>query len=221
LTLRADLVLTAAIALVFGLAAGLLIGHSLGGGAPRPAPAAEVANEHDAHLDPDEARRMLALHEELLARSPEDVGLLQTVGEYRTLAGDLDGALAAYTQAVDLASARGAAPSALADLVLRVGVVQVERGEIGEGLESFDEAAALDPGDVSSRLSSVWVLVNRVMMAPPPGWTRKDAVARAEALIAEVLAIDPAQPDALELRQLIDAMRRTAPGAAAPGAAAP
>ncbi len=215
---RLHVALPAIVTFVFGAAFGLIAGrmafgpkpgqaHGAGQAAParageaaRPAPAVDPAAE-EADL-----RRTLEAHEKLLVASPDDVRLLRSVGNYRALLGKHEDALAAYRRAREVASAAGDTPQVVQVLVDE-GVSLAEAGDLGEAFALLREAATLDPKDTRSRLTQVAIYILRVMPQPPPGFDRKEAVATAERLLAEVEAIEPANPHAAEFRGIIDSVR--------------
>src|SRR5439155_3943945 len=92
----------------------------------------------------------------------------------------------------------------------------------------LDEAQKADPMDTRSRLTAAAIYLTRIMPARtlPPGFDRKEALAKAEALLDEVLRIDPKNQFALGFQSQIDQVRasmgRPRPGAAVvPPAGAP
>lgn len=217
MAVRQDVALPAAVTFAIGLVAGFLVAHAVGRGrqvAPEArtavpgaaAPAASPSGGGQA----EQARELLTVHEGLLADNPDDPDLLRTVGNYRSLLGDQEGALEVYGRAEELTRGSEAGEDRVA-LLVDMGVAHAELGDLPEALRLLEDAAALDATDVRSRLSQVYLYLTRVMPAPPPGFDRREAVHRAERLIDEVLAIDPHQSDALQFKQLIDSARASRP----------
>lgn len=221
---RLEVLLPTAVAFLFGIGTGVVIHHAVttgrqaepGSGPERaraaPATPAGGATAADEAAQVAEMERMLAVHEQLVEDNPDDPSLMRTVGNYRSLLGDQRGALAMYERARELQGA--AAPvEERSQLLVDIAVSRAELGDTMEAIAMLEEAAALDPEDVRSRLSQAYLYLTRVMPSPPPGFDRREAVSRTESLLDEVLAIDPDNADALQFRQLIDSVRRTRPGA--------
>ena len=230
---RLQAALPAILTFIFGVAFGLIAGRMLwtkpaaappSAAAPMMGGGAGEGMQQQQEPDPAQAeaetRRMLALHEQQLAKSPDDVGLTRIVANYHADLGEADEALALYARARELAEKAGD-EAQVTDIMIDEGIELVEKGDIKGGLERMAQAATRDPKDVRGRLTRVVVYMQRVMPAPPPGFDRKEALASAETLIAEVLAIDPQNEFAIQFQQTIDGVRGSMkrPGAAPPGEA--
>ena len=211
---RLEVALPATVTFVFGLAAGLVIGHVVtkdGEPAQGPPPVAAVSPEQvqapAGGPSEAEARRTLDVHLQLLEGKPDDVHLLRTVGNYHAMLGELDQAMARYRRAEELARA-GADQAELPQLLVDRAVVHAEQGDLPQALEVLQEAAALDPEDTRSRMSAAYLYLVRVMPAPPPGFDRRTAVQKAEILLDEVLALEPDNADARRFKDLIVSVRQ-------------
>lgn len=237
---RVNAALPAVLTFVFGLAFGLVAGRILWGDATRSAETARAGAApaamggsamgegsgqppaRDEGPSPEKLRALLAQHEALLAKTPDDVGLLRTVGQYHAMLDEQEKALERYGRARELAEKAGDAGQAQ-QILIDEGIALSEAKDVKGAFAKLREAAARDPKDVRSRLTQVAIYLMRVMPAPPEGFDRKAAVADAETLLDEVQAIDPQNPTALEFRGYIDSVRQMMgrPRADAPAEAAP
>jgi hypothetical protein len=228
---RLQVALPAVLTFVFGVAFGIVAGRML---FTRPAQApgmqaqampmgagpqaeAQQAEPTPAEVEA-ESRRMLDLHAQQLAKAPDDVGLNRMVANYHVDLGESDEALALYGRARELAEKAGDAAQ-VTDIMIDEGIALVEKGDIAGGLKRMEDAAARDPKDIRGRLTRTVVYLQRVMPSPPPGFDRRQALASAEGLIAEVLAIDPQNEYALQFRSTIESVRGMMRQGAAEGAA--
>ena len=177
-------------------------GGAMGGGSDHEGEQAPQSPDED----PAVMRQRLALHEQLLAKNPEDVRLLRTVGNYQGLLGDNDAALATYAKAEKLARDKGESTQ-LVEILCDEGVSLAEKRDLVGAFAKLDEARRLSPSDTRSRLTAAVILMTRVMPSPPPGFDRKEAVVKAEALLGEVLAIEPNEPNATQMLGLINQIR--------------
>jgi tetratricopeptide (TPR) repeat protein len=212
--LRLEVALPAAVAFMVGAATGLTIGWVAGKGgqvAPAAQPTTATAPSEPAAAADEQAqlRQMLAVHEKLLADDPESPTLLRTVGTYHSALGEHDEALGYLEKAEENAQRAALEPAERAAILTDLGIVHAERGDVAQALEKLRAASSLDPGDARSRLAQVYVYLTRVMPNPPPGTDRKQAVATAEALLAEALAIEPTNADALQFKALLDSVRKS------------
>ena len=218
--------LPAILMFVFGLCAGVLVGYATWGGAQVEPAAAQMAparagesaqaqggqDRRAAAPPPDEdpavLRKRLEVHEGLLAESPEDVRLLRTVGNYHGMLGQQDEALAAYAKAEALARQKGETTQ-LVEILTDQAVALTEKEDFTAAFAKLDEAGKAAPSDTRSRLTAAVILMTRVMSAPtpPPGFDRKESVLRAEALLREVLVIQPNEPNAVEMLGYIESIR--------------
>jgi tetratricopeptide (TPR) repeat protein len=222
--LRTEVVLPSLFACLFGVAAGLVIGFQVGKGGQveadearsrrGPAPAGARGEEQGAAPD-DAARREMQLreaiasHEEALTEDPDNIQLLWTVAGFHVSLGQPEEALTYYARA-DAVMASGSVEvtdaereNALVDEALAHAGV----GEMRGALHRLEEAVVMNPSGTRSRMAQIWLYVMRIMPNPPPGFDRKEAAARAEELIIEVLEIQPGHPQATQFQQLIDSVR--------------
>ena len=186
---------------------------------PPPSQEAAAAPQEQGAGDdnPDEYRKRLALHEALLEKSPEDVRLLQTVGNYHGLLGDNAKAMEVYAKA-ETSSRKEATTDNLIEVLTDQAVSLTELGDLPGALAKLKEAEGIAPKDTRSRLTHAVVLMTRVMPNPPPGFDRKSAVLEAEELLKAVLVIEPSEPHALELLGMIGSIRSSMGRGQAPGA---
>lgn len=215
---RLHVALPAALTFVFGVGFGLVVSRVAWSGrqaVPRAdgmpsaaTPTTGGASPHDGDGldDPQILRKSLAQHEALLVASPEDIGLLRAVGNYRSMLGENDEALEIYARAEALARTKGDITQ-LVNILTDAGVALAEKGQYAEGLAKLDQAKATEPQDTRSRLTAALILLTRIMPAPPPGWDRKQAGERAEALLREVLVIEPGESNATEMLGMIASIR--------------
>jgi hypothetical protein len=234
---RLKAALPAVLTFAFGLSFGLVVGHSLWAGRQKVPVAMpeETDEEAPAQADagqegpsPEEVRKLLASHAELLKASPDDIRLLRSVGNYHAMLNEQDEALAKYAHAEEVARASGD-KEALAQILTDQAVSLAEKGDIIACFAKIDAAREADPKDVRSRLTGAAILMVRVMPSPPPGWERKQVVARAENLLDEIDVLEPQNPYAREFREHINSVRQmmgrprpdAPPGAAMPGGAMP
>jgi tetratricopeptide (TPR) repeat protein len=223
MSLRPEVALPAAMTFVFGVAVGIVVSHAISHPPVLPAPAAAAAAPAQPAGEPADTageqarlREMLATHEKLLADRPDDLTLLRTVGDYHAALGHHDEAMEHFLHAEDIARRDALPPATLAAILTEKGIVSAESGDVASALRTLEEASRLDEKDARSRVVQVYVYLTRVMPSPPEGFDRRQAVERAEALIAEALAIEPTNADALQFKALIDSVRqRSRPGAGA------
>lgn len=223
MAVRLEVALPVSIAFIFGCAVGLVVGHLVGkGGQVRPqpqqaaseGPAQQQAPQDEAHSEA-QMLQMLDVHEKLLVDKPDDVGLLTTVGNYRAAVGKLDEADAAYAKAETLARQGQGSTRELAQVLAGQAMVLAERGNPMAAVAKCDEAAELDVTDVQSRALQVYIYMAQVMPAAPPDLDRKATVAKVKARIAEILALDPQNADALQFQSLIEGVERSRSGTGA------
>lgn len=237
---RLAVALPAILTFAFGLGAGVVIGYVAwegGQAAPSAASAASAAAPGaagggearraaapPADEDPEILRKRLEIHEQLLDASPEDVRLLRTVGNYRAMLDRQDEALEVYGRAEALARRKGETTQ-LVEILTDQAVALTEKEDFTAAFAKLDEAGKAAPADTRSRLTAAVILMTRVMPSPSPIIDRKEAVARAESLLREVLVIQPNEPNAVEMLGMIEAIRaqmgRAAPAGAPAGAPTP
>jgi len=214
MAVRLEVALPACVAFLFGVVTGLTVSHVVAKrNAPDPhpnvAPAAQPDAAPQAAAEEAQLRQMLGVHEKLLAEKPDDASLLRMVGNYHVALQQHSQALELLSRAEAAARAQGLPPDQLAAILVDQGVALADSGELEPSLRTLEQAATLDPADVRSRLAQAYLYLTRIMPNPPPGFDRREAAARADALIDDVLAIDPANADALQFRQLMDSVRRS------------
>jgi tetratricopeptide (TPR) repeat protein len=236
---RLEVALPAIMTFLFGLGAGVVIGYvAWEGNQEEPAatatsspssPPPQAADGSESRRaaprspddDPEVLRKRLEIHQQLLAANPEDVRLLRTVGNYHGMLGQQDEALEAYSKAEALARQKGETTQ-LVEILTDQAVAMTEKEDFLAAFAKLAEARKAAPTDTRSRLTEAVILMSRVMPSQAPIIDRKEAVARAEALLREVLVIQPGEPNAVEMLSMIEAIRaqmgRGAP-AGTPGAA--
>lgn len=212
---RAEVAVPAGIAFLFGSALGLTVGWVIATGGQTevsPAPsgrgAAQQAAPQQAASQEVQLRESLAMHEELLAGDPENPRLLRTVGEYKAALGEHQKALEHYDAAEAILRADPSGASELPQLLFDRALSLAELDRYRESLDLLETAAELQPQDVTPRLIQVYIYMRRIMPAPPPGFDRREALAKAELLLAEILRIDPGNREALDLQGAIESVRR-------------
>jgi tetratricopeptide (TPR) repeat protein len=228
-TFRADVAVPSGIAFLFGSALGLTAGWVIAtGGQTEPdrgqsgrrAAPQQAAPQQDAASQEMQLRESLAMHEELLAGDSENPRLLKTVGEYHAALGGHDKALEFYARAETALRADPAFASEVPQLLFDQALSLAELDRYRESLAMLEEASEMEPQNVSPLLIQVYIYMRRIMPAPPPGFDRREALARAEVLLADILRIEPGHGEALQLQQAIASVRssRSAPEGGSAGA---
>lgn len=226
---RLQVALPAILTFIFGLGAGIVVGYVAWSGKqvtpslePPPMQEAAAAPQGQGGEDnPEEYRKRLALHEALLEKNPEDIRLLRTVGNYHGLLGDNARAMEVYAKAETVARKETTTDN-LVEVLTDQAVSLTELDDLPGALAKLKEAEGVAPKDTRSRLTHAVILMTRVMPNPPPGFDRKSAVLEAEQLLKDVLAIEPAEPNAVELLGMIASIRSSmgrSQAAGAPGEA--
>ena len=218
MALRAEVAVPSSIAFLFGSALGLVVGWVVATGGQTevkssPQAMSQGGGAQQAASQEVQLREALAMHEELLAGDPTNPRLLRTVGEYHAALGDHGVALQRYAEARRLIDADPSQSVELPELLFDQALSLAELDRYAEALALLEEATEVEPANTSPRLIQVYIYMRRIMPNPPPGFDRREALAKAEALLGEILELEPSHPEALELKQAIDSVRQSRQGA--------